>query len=111
MPKNLLLLAALASGIVVLGATGGGCGAQGGKTIYTQGANAEPVMGSAPQAGTYQLYTAMSPNPTTTVRLDEGDPLGFRKNAEGRIEGVAGEQAVALPKGTMQAYWKLKKGQ
>ena len=86
-----------------------GCGAQGGKTIYTQGPNADPVMGTAPQNGTYQLYTAMSPNPTTTVKLKEGDPLGFRKTSEGKIEGVAGDQSVALPKGTAQAYWKLRK--
>jgi hypothetical protein len=86
-----------------------GCGAQGGKTIYTQGANAAPVMGSAPQAGVYQLYTTLSPNPTTTVRLKEGDPLGFRKNADGLMEAIAGDQVIDLPKGTAQAYWKLKK--
>ena len=86
-----------------------GCGAQGGKTIYTQGVNAAPVMGSAPEAGIYQLYTTLSPNPTTTVRLKEGDPLGFRKTDDGRMEGIAGDQVIDLPKGTAQAYWKLKK--
>ena len=100
---------ALAAGLLLIAAVPG-CGAQGGRTIYTQGANAEPVMGTAPETGTYQLYTAMSPNPTTTVKLSEGDPLGFRKNPEGRLEGVAGEQTVTLPKGTVQAYWKLRKG-
>ena len=95
---------------VVVALTGlAGCGAQGGKTIYTQGANAAPVMGSAPQAGVYQLYTSMSPNPTTTVRLKEGDPLGFRRTDDGRMEGIAGDQVTDLPKGTAQAYWKLKK--
>ena len=86
-----------------------GCGAQGGRTIYTQGMNAAPVMGSAPETGVYQLYTTLSPNPTTTVRLKEGDPLGFRKTDDGRMEGIAGSQVVDLPKGTAQAYWKLKK--
>ena len=106
--RPLFLFMTLSAGVLVAGAAG--CGAQGGRTIYTQGANAEPVMGSAPETGTYQLYTAMSPNPTTTTKLQEGDPLGFRKNADGRIEGVAGEQSVTLPRGTAQAYWKLKKG-
>jgi hypothetical protein len=86
-----------------------GCGAQGGKTIYTQGANAAPVMGTAPESGIYQLYTAMSPNPTTTVRLKEGDPLGFHKTDDGRMVGVAGTETIDLPKNTAQAYWKLKK--
>jgi len=96
--------------LVVTGLCGfTGCGIQHGKTVYTQGANAAPVMGTAPESGTYQLFTALSPNPTTTVKLHEGDPLGFRKNADGQIEGVAGDQSVALPKGTAQAYWKLTK--
>jgi hypothetical protein len=85
-----------------------GCGAQSGRTIYTQGANADPVMGTAPQTGMYQLYTAMSPNPTTTVKLKQGDRLGFNKLAGGQIEAVAGDQSVVLPKGTAQAYWKLE---
>jgi len=104
-----MLRRTLSSLAIVLGLVAlAGCGAQGGKTIYTQGPNAAPVMGTAPQNGTYQLYTAMSPNPTTTVKLKEGDPLGFRKTSDGRIEGVAGDQTVDLPKGTAQAYWKLK---
>lgn len=104
-----MLRRTMSSIAIVLGLVAfAGCGAQGGKTIYTQGPNAAPVMGTAPQNGIYQLYTAMSPNPTTTVKLKEGDPLGFRKTSDGRIEGVAGDQTVDLPKGTAQAYWKLK---
>lgn len=102
--KPLFLTAIIAAGLFAVG-----CGAQGGKTIYTQGANAEPVMGKAPQDGTYQLYTAMSPNPTTTVKLSEGEPLGFRRTSDGKMEGVAGDQGTVLPKGTVQAYWKMKK--
>src|SRR4051812_16241795 len=101
--KPLSFLALLA-GLFLLA----GCGAQGGRTIYTQGANADPVMGTAPQSGMYQLYTAMSPNPTTTVKLRQGDRLGFNKAAGGQIEAVAGDQSVTLPKGTAQAYWKLE---
>jgi hypothetical protein len=101
-----VVLITVAAG-VPLAATG--CGAQGGKTIMTQGANAEPIMGTAPDTGEYKLYTAFSPNPTTTVNLKEGDQLGFRRNADGQLEAVAGGQTQALPKGTTQAYWKLQK--
>ena len=83
-----------------------GCGAQGGKTIMTQGANAEPVMGTAPQAGEYMLYTAASPNPTATVRLNQGDPMGWRRANDGHLVAVAGSQTFDLPHGTVQAYWK-----
>jgi len=85
-----------------------GCGAQPGRTIITQGANAEPVMGSATDSGEYMLYTAASPNPTSTVRLNAGDPLGFRRAEDGHLVAVAGNQTFDLPKGTAQAYWKLE---
>ncbi|HLL90677.1 MAG TPA: hypothetical protein VK324_15355 [Tepidisphaeraceae bacterium] len=85
-----------------------GCGAQKGETIVTQGMNAAPAMQTAPQAGTYKLYTAMSPNPTTTVKLSKGDPLGFEKEGD-RWVGVAGSERTVLGKGTTQAYWKLQK--
>jgi hypothetical protein len=85
-----------------------GCGAQPGTTIMTQGANAAPVMGNAPQSGEYMLYTAASPNPTSTVRVKEGDPLGFRRADDGHWIAVAGDQSFDLPHGTAQMYWKLE---
>lgn len=85
-----------------------GCGTQPGRTVMTQGFNAEPVMGVAPQNGEYMLFTAASPNPTSTVRLKDGDPLGFRKADDGHWIAVAGTQSFDLPKGTAQAYWKLQ---
>jgi hypothetical protein len=85
-----------------------GCGAQKGETIVTQGMNAAPTMQEAPESGIYKLYTAMSPNPTTTVRLNRGDPLGFEKSGD-RWVGVAGNERTTLGVGTTQAYWKLQK--
>lgn len=101
-----ILVAALAlfAGVTLLT----GCGMQGGKTIITQGGTSEPVMGTAPQSGQYALYTSMSPNPTSTVNLKEGDQLGFRKADDGHLVGVAGGQSFDLPHGTAQAYWKLQ---
>jgi hypothetical protein len=87
-----------------------GCGAQSGETVVTQSPTGEAVMLRAPQTGTYKLYTASSLNPTTTVKVNEGDPLGFRKAADGRLEAVAGDNPpVTLGKLTAQAYWKLQK--
>lgn len=85
-----------------------GCGAQKGETIVTQGMTAQPVMQEAPQSGIYKLYTAMSPNPTTTVRLNRGDPLGFEKSGD-RWVAVGGSERTTLGAGTTQAYWKLQK--
>jgi len=102
---NLLLIGTLFCGVAAIG-----CGAQSGKTIITQGARSEPVMGTATATGEYMLYTAASPNPTTTVRLREGDPLGFRRGDDGHLVAVAGTQTTDLPRGTAQAYWKLQSG-
>ena len=85
-----------------------GCGAQSGKTVMTQGGTSEPVMGTAPQDGSYMLYTSMSPNPTATVALKQGDPLGFRKASDGHLVAVAGAQSFDMGTMTAQAYWKLQ---
>lgn len=85
-----------------------GCGAQGGQTVMTQGANAQPVNGTAPQSGEYAVYTAASPNPTATVRLNQGDPLGWRRADDGHLVAYAKDQTFDLPHGTAQAYWKLQ---
>lgn len=102
--KAILLVAGVLAGV----SASTGCGSQPGRTIMTQGANAEPVMGNAPQSGEYMLYTAASPNPTSTVRVKEGDPLGFRHADDGHWVAVAGDQSFDLPKGTAQMYWKLE---
>ena len=102
--KTLLLAAGLLASVSLFT----GCGTQPGQTIMTQGANAEPVMGNAPQAGEYMLYTAASPNPTSTVRVKEGDPLGFRRADDGHWVAIAGDQSFDLPKGTAQMYWKVE---
>jgi hypothetical protein len=87
----------------------GGCGTQEGETVMTGGPETKDNVGKAPRTGTYKLYTAMSPNPTLTIKLNEGDPLGFRKAEDGHIDAVYGSQTYALGKGTTQAYWKVQK--
>ena len=54
-----------------------GCGSQEGETVFTAGPNSADVSGKAPRTGTYLLFTSMSPNPTITVKLNEGDPMAF----------------------------------
>jgi hypothetical protein len=104
MSKNGSLLACAIIALALVG-----CGAQPGTTIVTQGRTGGPVMQTAPETGTYKLYTATSPNATTTVKLNAGDPLGFRKDEEGRIIAVGGTTEQPLSKATAQAYWKLQK--
>lgn len=99
---------ALALPFVVVGLLLAGCGSQKGRTVFTAGPDSGDNVGTAPETGTYQLYTAMSPNPTTTVKLKQGDKLGFRKASDGRIEAVFGDQTYDFAKGTSQVYWKVE---
>lgn len=85
-----------------------GCGSQKGKTLFTAGPNSGTNVGNAPQDGTYLLYTSMSPNPTLTVNLKQGDKLGFQKASDGRIEAVYGDKTYDFDKGTAQVYWKVE---
>jgi hypothetical protein len=85
-----------------------GCGSQKGKTVFTAGPDSGDNVGAAPDTGTYQLYTAVSPNPTLTIKLNQGDKLGFRKAGDGRIEAVYGDKTYDFDKGTAQVYWKLE---
>lgn len=94
--------------ILVLGLLTG-CGSQEGETVFTAGPNSADVNGKAPRTGTYLLFTSMSPNPTVTVKLNEGDPMGFHKTPDGRIEAFWKDKTHAFDKQTAQVYWKLEK--
>jgi hypothetical protein len=98
----------IAASLVVLLLVIAGCGSQKGKTLFTAGPNSGDVVGTAPDTGTYTLYTAASPNPTLTVKLNQGDKLGFRKTSDGRIQAVYGDKTYEFDKATAQVYWKLE---
>ena len=102
--------AVLLIAMLCLAVSAAGCGSQEGETVMTAGPNSPDNVGKAPYAGTYMLYTAASPNPTLTEKLNEGVTLGFRKSPQGQIQAVYGDKTYDLPKGTAQVYWKVKKG-
>ena len=86
-----------------------GCGAQEGETVFTAGPNSSETNGKAPRTGTYLLFTSMSPNPTVTVTLKEGDPIGFHKTGDGKIQAFWKDQTYDFDKQTAQVYWKVEK--
>src|SRR5689334_15162397 len=86
--KNGIVLAVGLKALVGIG----GCGLQAGHSVITQNGRSEPVMSTAPDTGTYMLFTASSPNPTATAKVQRGEALGFRRAPDGHLVGVAGEQ-------------------
>ncbi|HEV7299727.1 MAG TPA: hypothetical protein VGN72_10210 [Tepidisphaeraceae bacterium] len=87
----------------------GGCGAQEGETVFTAGPTNPDVGGQAPYTGTYTLTTAANPNPVVTIQVAEGEPLGFRKAADGGVEAYYKDQSYGLSGLTSQAYWNYRK--
>ena len=86
-----------------------GCGAQKGTTQIKYEKNSEPTTISAPQDGTYALYTASDLTPKVRQKLSKGDRIGFEKTSDGRVRAVAGTYNMILASGTQEAYWKLDK--
>ena len=86
-----------------------GCGAQKGTTQIKYEKNGDPQTITAPQDGTYALYTASDLTPKVRQKLSEGDRIGFEKTSDGRVRAVAGTYNMILASGTQEAYWKLDK--
>ena len=94
----------------LLSLAGVGCGIQSGTTVMTQKTHSDPVMGTVPSSGEYALFTAVGLNAIATVKVNQGDPMGFRHADDGHWVAVAGNnQPIDLPRGTEEAYWKLQK--
>jgi len=86
-----------------------GCGAQKGTTEIKYEKNGDPQTISAPQDGTYALYTASDLTPKVREKLSKGDRIGFEKTSDGKVRAVAGTYSQTLPSSTQEAYWKLEK--
>jgi len=86
-----------------------GCGAQKGTTQIKYEKNGDPQTITAPQDGTYALYTASDLTPKVRQKLSKGDRIGFEKTSDGRVRAVAGTYNMILANGTQEAYWKLDK--
>src|SRR6478672_5555902 len=95
--------------VAVLALAIAGCGAQKGTTQIKYEKNGDPQTITAPQDGTYALYTASDLTPKVRQKLSKGDRLGFEKTSDGRVRAVAGTYNMILASGTQEAYWKLDK--
>jgi hypothetical protein len=87
------------------------------KTLMRLSADDKPRLRAAPLNGEYRLYAATRPSkrsefapsgePLATQRLRRKDPLGFRRTSGGELSAVAGEQTIALQRGS--AYvWQMR---
>jgi hypothetical protein len=65
-----------------------------------------PKLGTAPQTGMYELVSGK--DVAARYQVFAGEPLGFRKNENGRVEAVAGMYTIDLS--SMKSYaWRMSK--
>ena len=74
-------------------------------TEYQKGKT--PPLQEAPSDGEYVLMSSMmNTTPKATLRLKEGDALGFKPGQTGQIIAVAGTKEIVLPDGNY--LWKRR---
>ena len=84
-------------------ATLSGCGSK--NTSWKKGQ--KPMVGTVAQTGSYELVSGKEV--VATYEVFAGEPLGFRKNDNGRVEAVAGMYTVDVL--TSKPYaWRMAKG-
>ena len=83
------------------------------RITYHRATDPEPITGAS-VAGEWILYPGNATAPDRTVTVEAGEPLGFRRKADGSVVAVAGQQEFDLkPVLVDEYYWKLgrKKGE
>jgi hypothetical protein len=83
-------------------AVSSGCGSS--HTSWKKGQS--PNVGTAPQTGMYELVSGK--DVVARYQVFQGEPLGFRKNDNGRVDAVAGMYTVELSSAKTYA-WRTSK--
>ena len=99
-------LAAAAAGLLLAG-----CLVQPGdpRVTYRRGVDPGPVKGAS-ASGEWILYPGNASEPDRSVMVEAGQPLGFRRKADGSVVAVAGSQEFDLkPVLADEYYWKLER--
>ena len=81
--------------------------ASGGAAAWKKGE--APTVTPATQGGFYDLVAGKD-RTVARYQVQQGEPLGFQKNNEGRVEAVAGLYTVPL-NSTKTYQWRLSKEQ
>lgn len=103
--KSLLIsgLRATAIGMMLLGCTA----LHEGSPVVKYDRGQEPRMTEAPVTGTYALYSSVDASPQTTVPLEKGDKIGFRRDDKsGHIVAVAGNKNPVQLNDSHDHYWR-----
>jgi hypothetical protein len=89
--------------IALVGALSAGCSSS---NTWKKGQS--PQVGTAGQTGMYELVSGK--DVVARYQVFAGEPLGFRKNDNGRVEAVAGMYTVELSSAKSYAWRPSKHG-
>ena len=98
--RRTILAVVLGLGLAAV-AGGAGCSTfQKGQSIvrYEHGAAVYSV--KAPSTSDFQLYESDGVEPRMTVHVEEGRPLGFDRDPDGKLLAIAGDQKIPIAEGS-----------
>ena len=102
----------LAAALFSIGLTAAGAGCQSVKTAFSgpspvvsYHAGSQPVEAKAITQGMYVLYAVGDSMPRVKVNLQQNQDVGFRRNPDGQLFAIAGDQTFPLPD-NHDYYWK-----
>lgn len=98
-------------GVSLAGVFLAGCLVQPGdpRVTYRRGAEPAPIKGAS-TSGEWILYPGNAKEPDRMVMVEAGQPLGFRRKADGSVVAVAGQQEFELrPVLADEYFWKLQR--
>jgi hypothetical protein len=98
------------SPVLALGLLLAGCTAfQEGKTVVKYDTGQEPRMTEVDTSGTYALYSSQDATPQTTVPLEKGERIGFRReDGSGKLVAVAGSKEPTPINESHNHYWRRR---
>jgi hypothetical protein len=75
-----------------------------GRTVVKYEPDVDPVVTGAPESGQYALYSRADAAPKTTVFLEQGEEIGFRRGERGEVVAIAGGREIPLD-ADRNYYW------
>lgn len=89
-----------------------GCGAQPGNTVVKYSGELDEQVIEAPMTAIYNLYGSRDLEPLLSVKIEEGDEVGFKKQEgeDGKVIAVYGSREQVLEGELLSTYrWKKQK--
>ncbi|MEM8875368.1 MAG: hypothetical protein AAGD32_14060 [Planctomycetota bacterium] len=108
--KKALQLSVMSLALVGFSSALVGCGAQPGTTVVKYSGELEEQIQEVGDTATYNLYGSRDLEPLLSIKLEEGELIGFKKVDGKKVIAVYGEREMTLEGELLSTYrWKKQK--